>query len=64
MLLNGIHKIIKEEFQVVFISESETIWRNLERDAGSYIPIDYSFYNLIYQKNISRLSMMITQIFH
>lgn len=50
MLLNGIPQIIKEEFQVVFISENETIWRNLERDAGSYIPIDYSFYNLIYQK--------------
>ena len=63
MLLSNVRKVIKDELSVVFLSDDKSIWCKIEQNARDYIPIDYAFYNLIYQKNILRQSMMIIQIF-
>lgn len=50
MLLSNVRKVIKDELSVVFLSDDKSIWCKIEQNARDYIPIDYAFYNLIYQK--------------
>ena len=50
MLVSDVRKVIKDDLSVVFLSDDKSIWCKIEQNARDYIPIDYSFYNLTYQK--------------
>ena len=50
MLVSNVRKVIDDELSVVFLSDDKSIWCEMERNVRDYVPIDYAFYNIIYQK--------------
>lgn len=50
MLRDKVCNIVKQHLPVIFLSENQEAWINLENLSDQYVPVHYGYYNVIYQR--------------